>query len=163
MEVVQNRRQGLWNVPFISSAYLIRGSFILDESTRPNFIHRLLDADMAFCKNLRENGHFFYVTNRGHWGHLVATEDFSTAHLNNELWEIENNRFDWELRYLHPNYSKSLADDAVLANPCPDVYWFPIVTERFADELVEEMEHFGKWSDGSNSVRGFGTNFPIVA
>jgi hypothetical protein len=33
-----------------------------------------------------------------------------------------------------------------------DVYWFPIVSERFADEFVEEMEHYGKWSDGSNMV-----------
>ncbi len=27
-----------------------------------------------------------------------------------------------------------------------------MVTERFADELVEEMENFGKWSSGSNDV-----------
>ena len=103
---------------------------------RPNFVHALLDADMAFCKNLRENGDFFFVSNRVPWGHLVATEDFSTAHVNNELWEMENNKYDWELRYLHPNYSKSLEEGADLKQPCPDVYWFPIVTERFADELV---------------------------
>jgi hypothetical protein len=42
MDIVQNRRQGLWNVPYISSAYLIRGSFIHDEATRPNFIHGLV-------------------------------------------------------------------------------------------------------------------------
>lgn len=27
-----------------------------------------------------------------------------------------------------------------------------MVTERFCDELVGEMENFGRWSDGSNSV-----------
>ncbi len=43
---------------------------------RPNFVHGLLDADMAFCKNMRENGDFFFVSNRVHWGHLVATEEF---------------------------------------------------------------------------------------
>jgi hypothetical protein len=61
-------------------------------------------------------------------------------------------RYDWELRYLHPNYSQSLEENAVIKHPCPDVYWFPIISERFADELVEEMEHYGKWSDGSNMV-----------
>lgn len=152
MEIVQDRRKGLWNVPYISSAYLIKGSFIHNKETRPSFIYGLLDADMAFCKNMRENGDFFYVSNRVHWGHLVATEDFSTSHLHNELWEIESNRQDWELRYLHPEYNQSLVEGAVIKNPCPDVYWFPIVSERFADELVEEMEHFGKWSDGSNMV-----------
>ena len=30
------------------------------------------------------------------------------------------------------------------------MYWYPLITETFAKELVEEMEHFGKWSSGSN-------------
>lgn len=34
--------------------------------------------------------------------------------------------------------------------PCPDVYWYPLISETFAKELVEEMEHYGKWSSGSN-------------
>lgn len=36
--------------------------------------------------------------------------------------------------------------------PCPDVYWFPIVSSRFCKEFIEIMENFGKWSDGSNNV-----------
>ena len=44
---------------------------------------------------------------------------YSTAHLNNELWEIENNKYDWELRYLHPNYSQSLEENATIRQPCP--------------------------------------------
>jgi procollagen-lysine,2-oxoglutarate 5-dioxygenase len=35
--------------------------------------------------------------------------------------------------------------------PCPDVYWFPMFTERFCADFVAEAEHFGKWSDGSNN------------
>ena len=34
--------------------------------------------------------------------------------------------------------------------PCPDVYWYPLISETFARELVEEMEHFGEWSSGKN-------------
>ena len=34
MDIVQNRRMGLWNVPYISSAYLIKGPFIHDKATR---------------------------------------------------------------------------------------------------------------------------------
>lgn len=37
--------------------------------------------------------------------------------------------------------------------PCPDVYWFPIFTDTACDELVEEMEHYGQWSTGDNTVR----------
>lgn len=36
--------------------------------------------------------------------------------------------------------------------PCPDVFWFPIFSERACDELVEEMEHYGKWSGGKHHV-----------
>ena len=37
-----------------------------------------------------------------------------------------------------------------ILQPCPDVYWFPLISDIFAKELVEEMEHFGKWSGGTN-------------
>ena len=154
MAIVQAERVGVWNVPFIYGAYLIKGDLIThkDEEKRPNFIHKLLDADMSFCANLREADVFFYVTNRANFGHLVDADNFNTEHLNNELWEISRNRWDWEQRYIHVNYSQGLEENAILTQPCPDVYWFPIVTERFADELVAEVEHHGKWSDGSNKV-----------
>ena len=72
MAIVQAERVGVWNVPFIYGAYLIKGDLIThkDEEKRPNFIHKLLDADMSFCANLREADVFFYVTNRANFGHL---------------------------------------------------------------------------------------------
>ncbi|XP_059089131.1 multifunctional procollagen lysine hydroxylase and glycosyltransferase LH3-like isoform X1 [Tigriopus californicus] len=151
MDIVQNSRRGLWNVPFISSCYLIQGALIENKYTRPTFINKLMDPDMAFCQSLREKDIFFYVSNRLDWGHLINSDDFETTHMHNELWEIANNQLDWETRYLHPNYSQSLEEDAEVEQPCPDVFWFPIVTERFADELIEEMENYGDWSDGSNT------------
>jgi len=39
-----------------------------------------------------------------------------------------------------------------IVKPCPDVFWFPIVTEQFCQEFIEIMENFGQWSDGSNNV-----------
>lgn len=30
------------------------------------------------------------------------------------------------------------------------MYWYPLISETFAKELIEEMEHFGKWSSGKN-------------
>lgn len=38
----------------------------------------------------------------------------------------------------------------VPSQPCPDVYWFPVVTETFCQHLIEIMENFGKWSSGTN-------------
>ncbi len=83
MEIVQKNRIGVWNVPFISGAYLIKGELIRhpNEKSRPNFVHKLLDADMAFCANLREADVFFHVSNRANFGHLVDADDFKTNHV----------------------------------------------------------------------------------
>ena len=42
------------------------------------------------------------------------------------------------------------------SQPCPDVYWFPLLSDQMCDELVEEMEHYGQWSGGRHEVRGAG-------
>lgn len=39
-----------------------------------------------------------------------------------------------------------------MLQPCPDVFWFPVLTEKACDELVEEMEHYGSWSGGKHQV-----------
>ncbi|XP_065582274.1 procollagen-lysine,2-oxoglutarate 5-dioxygenase 1-like isoform X1 [Artemia franciscana] len=150
MDIVQNTKKGLWNVPYISGCYLVQGYLIHNPETKPSYINGLLDPDMAFCTNMREKDVFMYVSNRLNWGHLINNEEFDTSHLHNEMWEIFNNRWDWELRYLHPNYSHSLDPNKTVEQPCPDVFWFPLFSVRFTNELVSEMEHFGKWSDGSN-------------
>lgn len=158
MDIVKGERRGLWNVPFISGSYLVNRTILQDEKLRPNYINNLLDADMAFCLNNRNRDIFMYVSNRVDWGHLVNSDNFETSHVNNELYQIFDNRWDWELRYLHPNWSKALdanyTVDAMMKDPetmpCPDVFWFPIVTPRYCKELIEEMENFGQWSDGSN-------------
>jgi len=151
MDIIQNTRRGLWNVPYITSCYLVQGEVIHNPKTKPSYIHKLQDADMAFCTNMRASDVDMYVTNRLDWGHLITAENFETTHFNNELYEIVNNRWDWEKRYLHVNYSDGLDTTKEVLMPCPDVYWFPILTERFCDELVGEMENFGKWSDGTNT------------
>ena len=53
---------------------------------------------MALCANLRERDTFFYVSNRLDWGHLINADDFKTGHVNDELWELNNNQWDWERR-----------------------------------------------------------------
>ena len=37
-------------------------------------------------------GHFMHVTNLEDYGHLVNPEGYSTQHLNNDMYEIFNNR-----------------------------------------------------------------------
>lgn len=148
VDIVEGRKIGLWNVPYISSMYLIQGH-IVSKLTNP-YTALDVDPDMALCRYLRNKGIFMYVSNLHFFGHLVDSENFDTSHKHNELWDIFNNPHDWEKRYIHENYSKSLEEGAVISQPCPDVFWFPVVTDTFGDHLIEEMELFGQWSGGKN-------------
>ncbi|GFS32351.1 multifunctional procollagen lysine hydroxylase and glycosyltransferase LH3 [Nephila pilipes] len=147
---LQDLYSGVWNVPYLNHAYLIHGSLLKDPDNYPTYIHGLLDPDMAFCKNLRDKGIFMYVSNLHDFGHLVNSDSFDTSHVHNELYEIYTNQVDWEHRYIHENYSKVLEPEYQVDMPCPDVYWFPVVTPAFCKHLIDEMENFGRWSDGSN-------------
>ncbi|OWF41242.1 procollagen-lysine,2-oxoglutarate 5-dioxygenase 1-like isoform X2 [Mizuhopecten yessoensis] len=149
MDIVQNHRMGLWNVPFITGTYLIHGSLV--PSLLGAYTSSDLDPDMAFCKVIREMGTFMFVSNMFMYGHQTDPDNFETTHKNNDLFELFNNPWDWELKYIHQNYSISLDPNYTLPMPCPDVFWFPIVTDAFCDELISEMENHGQWSGGRNS------------
>lgn len=150
MEIVQGQRRGLWNVPYISECYLIEASVLRNPRTRPNYVRNLLDPDMALCENLREAGVFMHVNNRIEFGHLINNEEFNLARLNPELWEVEKNRWDWERRYLNPLYVDAVEPNSTVEMPCPDVYRFPVFTERFAKEMIRTFEDYGRWSDGGH-------------
>lgn len=59
----------------------------------------------------------------------------------------------WEARYIHPGYKKIMEPDAIVDQACPDVYDYPLLSERYCKELIEEFEGYGKWSDGGNKVQ----------
>ncbi|XP_078281836.1 procollagen-lysine,2-oxoglutarate 5-dioxygenase 1 [Rhinoraja longicauda] len=165
VDIVDRRRIGVWNVPYISSVYLIHGSLLRSDLTERDLYHSTkLDADMAFCQNVREQGIFMHVTNRHVFGHILSVENCHTGNLHNDLWQIDENQKDWEEKYIHPNWSR-IIEDKILLEPCPDVYWFPIFTERGCDDIVEEMEHFGQWSSGGNQdkrIQGGYENVPTI-
>ncbi|XP_033224283.1 procollagen-lysine,2-oxoglutarate 5-dioxygenase isoform X1 [Belonocnema kinseyi] len=150
MQIIHNERRGLWNVPFISSCYLINSTIIRNKETRPSYSEGDLDPDMAFASANRERLIFMYVSNRLEFGHLVIPDSFDTSLTNPDLYQIFDNKLDWEKRYIHENYSKNFEEGQVPIQPCPDVYWFPIINTRMTKEMIEIMENFGQWSDGSN-------------
>ncbi|XP_062854583.1 procollagen-lysine,2-oxoglutarate 5-dioxygenase 1 [Trichomycterus rosablanca] len=165
VEIVQGRRVGIWNIPYISQVYLVRADVLRNELKAPDlFQSATLDPDMAFCSRVREQGIFMFVTNLHTYGRILNTDTYQTEHLHNDLWEIFQNPVDWEERYVHPNYSKVLNNDMV-ETPCPDVFWFPIFTDMACKEIIEEMENFGQWSGGGNTdtrIQGGYENVPTI-
>lgn len=151
MDIVKNDRRGLWNVPFISSCYLINATLLDNPRTRPSYVEDDLDPDMAFAYANRERAIFMYVSNRLDFGHLVNPDSYDVTLTHPDLYQIIDNKLDWERKYIHENYSENFNPNKTPIQPCPDVYWFPIVNEKFTRELIDVMETFGKWSDGTNN------------
>lgn len=138
---------GIWNVPFISSCYLVKKAVL----PKMRFVHESLDADMAMCHHLRQHYVFMHVANLEQHGHLVNGDSFNVKLTRPDFYQLFSNPVDWEQRYIDPAYAKLLAPNVTFEQPCPDVYRFPVVTEQFCHDLVAIMEAFGKWSDGSNN------------
>ncbi|CAG2118042.1 unnamed protein product [Medioppia subpectinata] len=105
---------------------------------------------MTFCALLRDNGIFMFVTNVEDFGHLVISSTFDTNRLNPDFYEIYSNQKDWQKRYIHEDYSNILKAETQVEQPCPDVFWFPVVTPAFCTQLIEIMENHGEWSEGKN-------------
>uniref|UniRef100_A0A3Q3DZT5 Procollagen-lysine,2-oxoglutarate 5-dioxygenase 1 n=1 Tax=Hippocampus comes TaxID=109280 RepID=A0A3Q3DZT5_HIPCM len=165
VDLVQGRRVGIWNVPYITSVYLMKASLLRSELSDDDLFHsNFMDPDMAFCQHVRNKGVFMYVTNMDTFGRILSTENYQTSHLHNDLWQIFENPEDWRERYIHENYTHIMKGKPV-ETPCPDVYWFPVFTDIACNHLVEEMEHFGKWSGGGNvdtRIQGGYENVPTI-
>lgn len=127
-------------MPFVSSCYLIKKNIF----SKLSFKYEMMDPDMALCANLRNQDIFMHVTNLESYGHLVDYEEFNTKLTRPNLYTLFSNPTDWYQRYIHPEYETHLKANKSI-EPCPDVYWFPIVTEQFCDDLVAITEAYGKW------------------
>uniref|UniRef100_A0A8D3DLB4 procollagen-lysine 5-dioxygenase n=1 Tax=Scophthalmus maximus TaxID=52904 RepID=A0A8D3DLB4_SCOMX len=180
IEIVQAKRIGLWNVPYITQSYLIKGSVLRSKLSKVSLYVGEMDPDMVFCKSVRDQvthrsppdyrphhtevidsltkgktscpqGVFMFVSNRDEFGRLVASANFNTSRLHPDMWQIFDNPVDWKEKYIHENYSKIFEDEKTsVEQPCPDVYWFPAFSEKMCDHLVETMEDNGEWSGGSH-------------
>uniref|UniRef100_A0A6Q2Y988 procollagen-lysine 5-dioxygenase n=1 Tax=Esox lucius TaxID=8010 RepID=A0A6Q2Y988_ESOLU len=162
IDIVQSKRVGVWNIPYMAHVYLIKGEVLRNELTERNhFVLEKLDPDMALSRHARELGIFMYITNRHEFGRLISTANFNTSHYNSDLWQIFENPVDWKEKYIHPNYTQIFTEN-YLEQPCPDVFWFPVFSERACDELVEEMEHFGSWSGGQHEDKRIAGGYETV-
>ncbi|XP_008300503.1 procollagen-lysine,2-oxoglutarate 5-dioxygenase 2 isoform X1 [Stegastes partitus] len=183
VDIVQRKRVGVWNIPYMAHVYLVKGSVLRNELKERNyFVLEKLDPDMALCRNAREmtshrekdspspesfhmlrppKGVFMYITNRHDFGRLISTANYNISHYNNDLWQIFENPVDWKEKYIHPNYTRIFTEN-FLEQPCPDVFWFPVFSEKACDEIVEEMEHYGSWSGGKHEDKRIAGGYETV-
>ncbi|XP_077480890.1 procollagen-lysine,2-oxoglutarate 5-dioxygenase 2 isoform X1 [Stigmatopora argus] len=183
VDIVQRKRVGVWNIPYMAHIYLVKGSVLRKELKERNyFVLEKLDPDMALCKHTRQltsqrekespspesfhmlrppKGVFMYLTNRHDFGRLISAANYNTSHYNSDLWQIFENPLDWKEKYIDPNYMKIFTENH-MEEPCPDVFWFPVFTEKACDELVEEMENHGSWSGGKHEDKRISGGYETV-
>ncbi|VDO32469.1 unnamed protein product [Brugia timori] len=162
LDIIDYKEVGIWNVPFISSILIIAKEKLTSLSNA-YYYNDKLDPDMSFCSFARDKGHFLYLDNSHYYGFLVVSEDVESSKVHPDMYEIFNNKEVslpnfadsgllslWEKRYIHPNYFAALNGSIQILEICQDVYDFPLMSERFCAELIEECEYYGKWSDGKH-------------
>lgn len=147
MDIVGRKILGMWNVPFISTIYLVKAAIL----PNVNFELEGTDPDMSFCWHMRAKGIFMHVVNTEPFGHLIDSEYYDASRTHPDFYQLFNNKYDWEQKYISKEYHKQLAKDFVPQQPCPDVYWFAIASEKFCDNLKDIVEAFGRWSDGTHN------------
>ncbi|TGZ56001.1 hypothetical protein CRM22_010249 [Opisthorchis felineus] len=151
IEIVERNRTGIWNVPFIRDAYLLSRRVV--QKFAEHKLAGSIDVEMRIPTIARQENVFMTVDNLETYGYLVFPDTYTTDHLNNDLWQIFDNPLDWEEQYVHPDYfeiSKPEIRMTDIEQPCPDVFYFPIVSAKFCRQLIAEVEEFGLWSDGTN-------------
>lgn len=52
-----------------------------------------------------------YIDNRYTFGHLIDSETFNVTLKNPEVYQLFENRYDWEQRYIHPDYTENFNPD----------------------------------------------------
>ncbi|KAM3857390.1 multifunctional procollagen lysine hydroxylase and glycosyltransferase LH3 [Diretmus argenteus] len=167
IDIVQAKRTGLWNVPYITQVYLVKGSILRSKLAQVSlYVQEGMDPDMVFCRTIRDQGVFMFVSNRDEFGRLVSSSNFNTSRLYPDMWQIFDNPMDWKEKYINENYSKIFEEpEKFVEQPCPDVYWFPAFSDKMCDELVETMEDNGGWSGGKHKderLAGGYENVPTV-
>uniref|UniRef100_A0A8C9STB1 procollagen-lysine 5-dioxygenase n=1 Tax=Scleropages formosus TaxID=113540 RepID=A0A8C9STB1_SCLFO len=86
IDIVQGKRVGVWNVPYITQVYLIRGMTLRTRLAQIGlFSQQGQDPDMAFCRIVRDQGIFMFVSNRDVFGHLVSTSSYNISRLHPDM------------------------------------------------------------------------------
>jgi procollagen-lysine,2-oxoglutarate 5-dioxygenase len=145
-DIVNYSRKAIWNVPYLSGVYLIKRAF-LEEHPAIYKEHPDMDLDMRFCKNVRDTNTFMYVSNMNIYGYISDTP-IEKSYDEITIYDYDNKH--WECKYIHPEYIKNVNKLlSISTEPCKDVFYFPIFTELFCNEVIARCNE-NTWSDGKN-------------
>eukprot|EP00041_Stephanoeca_diplocostata_P020760 m.470870 g.470870 ORF g.470870 m.470870 type:complete len:901 (+) comp21656_c3_seq1:249-2951(+) len=160
--IVERQRVGVWSAPLVNSALLInkRGlQSILEGYTKDITSNTFNKSDfqamhawsfsIKVAQWIRQNNDRLFVTNvLSNAGSLIDPDAYRHNSPHPELYTLPGNEPLWKRRYISENYTGE-PEKEWAAPHCWDIYQFPLFNELFCDHLIEESEHYGKWSGSS--------------
>ncbi|KAK1890115.1 Multifunctional procollagen lysine hydroxylase and glycosyltransferase LH3, partial [Dissostichus eleginoides] len=126
------------------------------------YLDETMDPDMVFCRSIRDQGVFMFVSNRDEFGRLAASANFNTSKLHPDMWQIFDNPVDWKEKYISEDYPKIFENKTIVTQTSPSESTF---SEKMCDHLVETMEALDDWSGGKHKderLAGGYENVPTV-
>lgn len=156
MDFVSGDRRGLWEVPFVHMALLLdRATFVeVAESIAAsgplpaNVVNYKVSASIAWM--LRGWGLRLFADNQADWGILANPDAYVPDKVHPDLFLAQTNEPLWRMKYIHPLYNGTKALDFVDGR-CWDIYNFPLFSELFCSQFIEESEGYGQWSGGKST------------
>ena len=149
-DLCKREEECVFGVPFVKGCYMIEREGvqkIIEQTEHVYSVDELEKGwfDWTFCNHVRRTDMTMFVCNWENYGYILSGETVK-GKKHPSLFEVINNPKLWEARYLHPDYHKLDCEE-----PIQDLFQFPLFSDRFCDELIEEMEHFGEWSNGNKT------------
>uniref|UniRef100_A0A672KYD4 Procollagen-lysine, 2-oxoglutarate 5-dioxygenase 3 n=1 Tax=Sinocyclocheilus grahami TaxID=75366 RepID=A0A672KYD4_SINGR len=144
---------GLWNVPYITQVYLIRGETLRSRLAPVSLYQQEgMDPDMIFCKSVREQvsarssqlhmlvfvfvclvlqGVFMFVSNRDEFGRLISSTNYNISRLHPDMWQIFDNPV---VRDSHVKHTS--AETRMRAQTNPVCVCVSVCVEHVSDERL---------------------------
>lgn len=162
LDIINNLVTGVWSVPLVMDGIFITHdvtvelermltaiaassameSAIIREEQTSFFITALIS------QMLRKAGVHLHVTNMATFGHIIDNSNYDATKVRPDVYLLEGNKVHWTAVYLHPHYDRYPQVTQVRPE-CPEIYNFPLFTETFCNEFVEQAEAYGGWSGAS--------------
>ncbi len=171
-DAINNRKECcLTQIVAVRYAYLVKVDVFPDEKYLEMFERRRnltvdpLDpngyTDAIFSSTLANLSIPIHLMNDKTYGQLVNIKGFPWEKLHPELVRIMENHDLWESRYIQEQIIKSsskspdempeiLPKDTVKPGNCRDTYHFPLFTEMYTQQWIEEAEFVDNWFKSGN-------------
>uniref|UniRef100_A0A672KW48 Procollagen-lysine, 2-oxoglutarate 5-dioxygenase 3 n=1 Tax=Sinocyclocheilus grahami TaxID=75366 RepID=A0A672KW48_SINGR len=156
LRILIEENKGLWNVPYITQVYLIRGETLRSRLAPVSLYQQEgMDPDMIFCKSVREQGVFMFVSNRDEFGRLISSTNYNISRLHPDMWQIFDNPVCVRERVCE--YARVRVCVYVSAPPTPGIIYFfaltPVVCASVLVCVSERVsEHDERLSGGYENV-----------